>query len=613
MTKLNLRYTDKTNNQLLNISGLASNLDFGNLIYEDKLAYSYIDTELTSLVQFRVINVIDNIDFEKSSGLKKGDKISLSSFGSNLFDNVNFNKWIYNIPTYHDIVGISTVSSNTYRIVLKDNIKFYKNDKIYIADNTDISATITAIESDNQIIVDSDISVNTSNVIRIKKQISKANSDYFDSASSINGLIQNTYIDKDEKYSYVASSGFPNYKFTSTDTKIIVSTVGTGQTSIIYAPNHNLLTGHKVYYNSSSFSGIATGYYFIKKIDQDSISLSYSNTDLFVNKYISLNSGITSDYIYNFGYENKTIKDQKFLRKFNLQENINYFDKKEDRTTFNRRIGLLINGVDLYSPTLFDENIYYGKLDSILITNKGSDYDVINSPEIVIKDTNGNGGKARLILSGSLEEVKINSPGIGYDRKPKITLTGGNGNGAILESNLVKSRIIAKFRADLTAINTSLEYFCSIYYDVEQYFGSIGNFFTIEPVRGVYSFNPPYQYDVISNGIIKIISHMEKTKEKLAFIITIPIWDNEGKQFMLDNNMENNNNIIKYDDFEIMNIIRKSPYFRGLRMISKDDFTYMDHNFYLFKNKTIQNTYVIVMSNYENNYMDKINLYNFNL
>jgi hypothetical protein len=104
---------------------------------------------------------------------------------------------------------------------------------------------------------------------------------------------------------------------------------------------------------------------------------------------------------------------------------------------------------------------------------------------------------------------------------------------------------------------------------------------------------------------------MEKTSEKLAFIITIPIWDNEGKQIMLDNNMENNNNIIKYDDFEIMGIIRNSKFFRGLRMISKDNFTYMDHNFYLFKNKTIQNTYVIVMSNYENNYIDIINKYNF--
>jgi hypothetical protein len=80
---------------------------------------------------------------------------------------------------------------------------------------------------------------------------------------------------------------------------------------------------------------------------------------------------------------------------------------------------------------------------------------------------------------------------------------------------------------------------------------------------------------------------------------------------MLDNNMENNNNIIKYEDFKIMNVIRNSPFFKGLRMISKDDFTYMDHNFYLFKNKTIQNTYVIVMSNYENDYINTINQYNF--
>jgi Zn-dependent M16 (insulinase) family peptidase len=146
---------------------------------------------------------------------------------------------------------------------------------------------------------------------------------------------------------------------------------------------------------------------------------------------------------------------------------------------------------------------------------------------------------------------------------------------------------------------------------VEKYFGSIGNFFNIEPIRGVYSFNPPYQYDVISNGVMKIINNMEKTKEKLAFIITIPIWDNEGKKIMLDNNMENNNNIIKYDDFEIMNVIRNSVFYKGLRMISKDDFTYMDHNFYLFKNKTIQNTYVIVMSNYENDYINTINQYSF--
>jgi hypothetical protein len=162
-----------------------------------------------------------------------------------------------------------------------------------------------------------------------------------------------------------------------------------------------------------------------------------------------------------------------------------------------------------------------------------------------------------------------------------------------------------------SAINSSSNYYCSLYYDVEKYFGSIGNFFNINLKKGVYSFNPPYQFDVITNGIHKIINHMNNSDEKLVFIITIPIWDNHGKEYMANNMMENNNNTIKYDDFNIINTIKESKFFRGLRMISKDEFTYMDHNFFLFKNKTIQNTYVIVMSNKECDYINTINNYNF--
>jgi hypothetical protein len=162
-----------------------------------------------------------------------------------------------------------------------------------------------------------------------------------------------------------------------------------------------------------------------------------------------------------------------------------------------------------------------------------------------------------------------------------------------------------------SAINSSSTFFCSLYYEVEKYFGSIGNFFNIIPIKGTYSFNPPYQFDIISNGINKLIEHLKNTTKNLTFIITIPIWDNEGKEYMANNNMENNNNIIKYDDFHIMNDIKSSIYFKGLRMISKEEFTYMDHNFYLFKNKTIQNTYVIVMSNTDCNYIDTINKYDF--
>ena len=107
------------------------------------------------------------------------------------------------------------------------------------------------------------------------------------------------------------------------------------------------------------------------------------------------------------------------------------------------------------------------------------------------------------------------------------------------------------------------------------------------------------------------LSDSKKIDKKLTFIITIPIWDDYGKEYMAKNMVENNNNIIKYNDFEIMTEIRNSIFFKGIRMISKDKFTYMDHNFYLFKNKTIQNTYVIIMSNYECDFIDTINNYDF--
>jgi hypothetical protein len=190
-------------------------------------------------------------------------------------------------------------------------------------------------------------------------------------------------------------------------------------------------------------------------------------------------------------------------------------------------------------------------------------------------------------------------------------LSSNNNQLAVLENilELMKKDYNLSCESFASAVNGSLDTFCSIYYDVEKYFGSIGSFFNIVPIKGTYSFNPPYQFDIINNGINRIMYHLNNNSE-LAFIITIPIWDIEGKEYMANNVTENNNNIIKYDDFNIMNVIKTSKYFKGLRMISKDNFTYFDHNFYLYKNKTIQNTYVILMSTMDIT-IDFINNYDF--
>jgi len=167
-----------------------------------------------------------------------------------------------------------------------------------------------------------------------------------------------------------------------------------------------------------------------------------------------------------------------------------------------------------------------------------------------------------------------------------------------------------KFECFASSINSTLNNYCSIYYDLEKFFGSQGNFFNIDLVEGTYSFNPPYQKDIMTNGIkrvFKLLNNSKNNNKILTFIMTIPIWDKEGQEII------NQQNKIDYGEFEIIKEVKESEFFICLRIVSKDNFTYLDHNFKLYKNKTIQNTYVIMLSSDKNINFNKILEYNFML
>ncbi|ULY68489.1 phosphorylated CTD interacting factor 1 WW domain protein [Chlorella virus XW01] len=152
-------------------------------------------------------------------------------------------------------------------------------------------------------------------------------------------------------------------------------------------------------------------------------------------------------------------------------------------------------------------------------------------------------------------------------------------------------------------INCTLNSYCSIYIDVEKYFGSVGNFFNYELKSGFYTFNPPYQIDIIEKGFNKLFEYLDKD-EKYGFFITVPIWDNEGKS-----NFNLNEKVI-YNDFEIMYKVKKSKYLKLKLEIPKEKFSYLDHNNFNVKNITIQNTYVFILANYDDNF-NKIKDYDF--
>jgi len=492
---INLRYTDKTINQFLGVTGVSTSLVFGADILENKLAYAYAGFGQTSLLQFRLVNVIDEVDSSQSTNMQIGDNLKLLSFGKDFGDDPKFNNWIYNIPSSHDIANVSQVNVNTYRINILDFCVFYIDEILIIknANGDQSSITVKQIEYastnveqiySNTIVVQATggIPVNA-NVIT--KTVTKAshNSNYFTEVSNFPVGIQNSYLDKDEKFFYVTSAGLPNYPIFATDNKVFVRTstveatgsdgtplFGGGFTYTIQSFDsanvtltsppplpHNYVTGDKIYWDNTTNSGINTGVYFVTAINQTEFYLSFSGADLFAKKYIGVRTGTVGQFIYKSGWENKTLKNQKILRKYPFSKERELFDDPNKRDVSNRPIGLMANGVELFPPTVFDEQIFHGNITEIKVTNPGQDYDVITGPPIVINDAQGTGAVGHANIVGSFKEIKLISPGIGYQEKPKITVEGGNGSGAVLESNLVRGAIVANFKADGSSVNTTDE------------------------------------------------------------------------------------------------------------------------------------------------------------
>ena len=460
-----ISYEEKTINQFLGVSGGIVNLSENDVVIENEFAFCDLGNDI---LYFRIINVIKDLDYSNTSNMRVDDNIKLSSFGVELESRIEFNKWLYNIPTSHNIRSItSTAEQNTWRVVLEDSIKLNLGQEVTLTnpeDANDIKSTATlkrVLDLNAFELISGD---NLSNKLILKKTISKSNVLFYPEANNLISNIQNTYIDGTEENLYVTSSGLPDYRVNANDRKIVVvtpqnpnPTLGAGTTTILNTNvPHRFYSGEKVYFTSTENLGISTGIYFVTALgnysNSNQISLSYSNSDTYSGKYVEVSYGGLGEFV-KLDYEFKTLEHQKLLRKFPLDNNSSEVDDVEARDTNNKPIGLLLNGVELYSSTLYDENLYYGKIDSIDVVSGGTGYDVINNPQIEINDNSGFGAKVHLNISGEFKDIKVVSPGFGYSRDFSINIIGGNGVGAAVKPNIVKTRVNSGFRGDGTGVN----------------------------------------------------------------------------------------------------------------------------------------------------------------
>jgi hypothetical protein len=335
----------------------------------------------------------------------------------------------------------------------------------------------------------------------------------------------------------------------------------------------------------------------------------------------------SSDYFFPSNYNNTLLLDNTLrdLCKYNLK--IVNIDEKIKYITTNliNNYGFLLDELENYKKSLlYKNNKNNYKIQNILINLKkqndnmfshtGPTHNILfNKFEISlpfqIKDKRLQNTINNILIPNKIYNKLYNNYTGPVNKMDeyiwaiifRYQLLGSNNHQlAVLPSVMFKMKqdYNLDFECFASAINSTFTNYCSIYYDLEKYFGSIGSFFNIIPCKGTFGFNPPYQKDIIEIGVTNLFHYLDTTIHQLTFIITIPIWDNIGRQIMKElynNELEKQN--IDYGDFEIVNEIKKSKYFKGLRMIPKEKFTYIDHNFELYKNKTIQNTYVIILSN----------------
>ena len=96
------------------------------------MAYAHAGLGQTSLVQFRFVNVINNVDFTDTSNIRIDDTLNLSSFGFDLGDDPKFEPWIYNIPTKHVIKDLTQQNINTFRVELFDSVVFFIDEELFL-------------------------------------------------------------------------------------------------------------------------------------------------------------------------------------------------------------------------------------------------------------------------------------------------------------------------------------------------------------------------------------------------------------------------------------------------------------------------------------------------
>ena len=444
-----ISYESKSINQFYGCSNVTGRLISGSPIDIDTFAYATnVDGDI---VKVRITSVLNSLEYDvdQTNAYSIGSDVIIKTLGSNSKNNLTKN-WFYNSSQKHEVIDITLLdnSDKTYSITTKYQHFLRIGDSVTITDNTNNSrnSVVTSVLSDRTFSIKGQGEISANGIYTISRNLLKVNSQNFPELSNITSNVQNVYERNDSVL--VATNSIPYYFNQPLNAnKRIISFSGNfvgSEFQITSNSDHGFYTGEAVYYTPEVSIEVSfideliqetrvvnssideEGIYYVKRINSTTIKLSKSKSNLFDGIFISLDNPtqVSNNTLEPYRLNKKTLKPQKFFRQIPTPKETKLSNKTQPGKT-----GILINGVEILNYKS-NETINYGKIESIDVTSPGTDYDIINPPNLIIEDPVGTGATGFCSVIGSLKEIRIVDPGFGFSQPPTINITGGNGSGA---------------------------------------------------------------------------------------------------------------------------------------------------------------------------------------
>lgn len=472
-------YTDKTNTEFLNCSGITEEISAATPIYASNFVYSYEDGNLDFPVQLRLYNTLSEIDKSNTILSTKNDLLKVDSIGITT-ENVFTKSLIYNVPSIifagevyntipQDKFGVSKLTGQVktkYPHYLKngDTLEVFDlttNQKLY---NTTVS-NVNSLTA-NQFSISGIQNLTLNHVIKFRRKPFKSVSSQYPEVNnkfSIN--IQDSYEDS-ENY-YLTSNGFHQGIIAPFKRQYEFELLSPSSAFTLATSQHDFYDGELVVVENYTVTniegtpgfrnnvGIYTGIsLYTRRINSNEIKLAFTYEDLANENYINFSEQVSetdnsiSGYINSINLifsklYNKTFTSSKLFKKIAKYPKYPY----EKVSTRMGSIGVLSNGVEIQNYKSFDK-LYYGKITSINVLDPGTGYNLLDPPRISIDYGNDAFTIVTPDLTGKIESLLVIDSGFDYIETPFVTIKGGGNDKVKTEVKMKKIQREILFNAE---------------------------------------------------------------------------------------------------------------------------------------------------------------------